>query len=127
MTLLRALTNVDVPGAEPERPGHRLLLVLQGGARQIEVHLVLAGLLLQGRTKPDPEPGVIARQECNAVLGTVRHLPAQHPAPKARETDRPVRSEADREQATSHSAPHLRPGDSTPQTGHVVAPAEKTR
>src|SRR5258707_12536513 len=28
MTLLRALTDVDVPGAESERPRHRLLLVL---------------------------------------------------------------------------------------------------
>jgi hypothetical protein len=46
MTLLRALTDVDVPGAEPERPRHRLLLVLKGRARQIEVHLVLAGLLV---------------------------------------------------------------------------------
>src|SRR6516165_11271025 len=39
MTLLRALANVDVPGAEPERPGHRLLLVRPGRAGQMEVHL----------------------------------------------------------------------------------------
>src|SRR3954467_10899515 len=76
MTLLRALTNVDVPGAELERPRHRLLLVLEGRARQIEVHLVLAGLLLLSWKKSDPEPGVIARQERNAVLGLVGHLPA---------------------------------------------------
>src|SRR3989337_2718508 len=43
MILLWALTDVDVPGAEPERPGHRLPLVLEGRARQIEVHVVPAG------------------------------------------------------------------------------------
>src|SRR6266513_2488084 len=53
MTLLRALTDVDVPGAESERPRHRLLLVLEGRARQIEVHLVLAGLLLLSWKKSD--------------------------------------------------------------------------
>jgi hypothetical protein len=67
MTLLRALANVDVPGAEAERPSHRLLLVSQGRARQIEVHLVLAGLLRLGGQKPDPEPGVIARQQRHAA------------------------------------------------------------
>jgi hypothetical protein len=51
-----------VPAAEPERPSHRLLLVVEGGARQVEVHLVLAGLLLLGRLEPDAEPGVITRQ-----------------------------------------------------------------
>jgi DNA-binding transcriptional regulator YiaG len=118
MTLLRALANVDVPGSEPERPRHRLLLVLQGRARQIEVHLVLAGLLLLGWKEPDPEPGVIARQQRNAVLGVVGHLPAQHAAPEARETDRAVGIKAEREQVTRHSAPHLRSADLEPQTGH---------
>jgi hypothetical protein len=98
MTLLRALTNVDVPGAEPERPRHRPLLVLKGGARQIEVHLVLAGLLLLSWTKSDPEPGVIARQERIAVLRiVVGHLPAQDAGPETCETERVVRIEAERE------------------------------
>ena len=66
-----ALTKVDVPGAESERPRCRLLLVIKRRARQIEVHLVLAGLLLLSWKKSDPEPGVIARQERNAVLGVV--------------------------------------------------------
>jgi hypothetical protein len=44
MPLLRALTDVDVPGAESERAGHRLLLDLEGRTRQIEVHVILAGL-----------------------------------------------------------------------------------
>ncbi len=42
MTLLRALADVDVPGAEFERPCHRLLLVPEGRARQMEVPLVRA-------------------------------------------------------------------------------------
>ena len=109
MTLLRALTNVDVPGAESERPRHRLLLVLEGRARQIEVHLVLAGLLLLGWKKSDPEPGVIARQERNAVVGVVGHLPAQDAGPEARETERVVRIEAERDEGDKsfRSAPPI--------------------
>jgi hypothetical protein len=61
MTLLRTLANVEMPGTEPEQPRHRLLLLIDGRARQMEVHLVQAGLLLLSRKKPDPEPGVIAR------------------------------------------------------------------
>ena len=58
---LGTLANLDVPPAEFERPRHRLLLVREGGARQIEVHLVLPDLLLLSWEKPDPEAGVIAR------------------------------------------------------------------
>ena len=68
MALLRALTDVDVASAEFERPGHRLLLVLQGRARQVEVHPVRTGLLFPGRKKADLEPGVIAGQERDAVV-----------------------------------------------------------
>src|SRR5215212_6190763 len=71
MALLRALTDVDVPGAEFERPRHRLLLVLEGRARQVDMHLVLVGFLLLRREEPDPEPRVIARQERDAVGGLV--------------------------------------------------------
>src|SRR5215475_13397838 len=120
MTLLRTLANVDVPGAERERPRHRLLLVLERRARQIEVHLVLASLLLLRWKKPNPEPGVIARQERNAVLGVVGHLPAQDASPEACETERVVRIEAEREEVTSHSAPHLRSADSKSQTARVL-------
>src|SRR5258707_5572365 len=128
MSLLRALTDVDVPGAECERPRHSLLLVLEGRARQVEVHLVLAGLLLLSWKKSDPKPGVIARQRRNAVLRVVGHLPAQDAGPEARETERVVRIEAEREEVTSHSAPHLRSADSKPQTRHVLrAHREKQR
>src|SRR5215510_7294403 len=120
MSLLRALTDVDVPGPKSERPRHRVLLVLEGRARQIEVHLVLADLLPRSWKKSDPEPGVIARQERNAVLGVVGHLPAQDAAPEARETERVVRIEAEREEVTSHSAPHLRSADSKSQTARVL-------
>jgi len=61
MTILGSLTDVDVSGAEFERPRDRALLVLEGGTGQIEVHLILTGFLLVSRTEPDPEPGVLAR------------------------------------------------------------------
>src|SRR6266511_3016113 len=125
VTLLRALTDVDVPGAESERPRHRLLLVLEGRARQIEVHLVRAGLLLLGRQKSDPEPSVTARQECDAVAGVVGQLPVQDAGPEARETQRVVRIEAHREEVSSHPAPHLRSADPQPQAGHVLPAMRK--
>jgi hypothetical protein len=72
-----SMTQNSLPsGTEGERSRHRLLLVLEGGARQIEVHSVLAGLRLPGGQKSDPESGVIARQKRAAVMGVVRHLPA---------------------------------------------------
>jgi len=54
MTLLRPLTDVDVPGTQAERPCDRLLLILQGGARQMEMPQVQAGFLLLSREEPDP-------------------------------------------------------------------------
>ena len=53
-----------------------LLLVLEGGAREIEVHLVRAGLLLGGVDEPDPEPRVVARQERDAVMVGRRSSPS---------------------------------------------------
>ena len=82
MALLRALTNVDVQSAESERSRHRLLLVLQGRARQIEVHSVLTGLLLLGRMKSDLEPGVVALQERDAGGWLAGYLPAQDTSPE---------------------------------------------
>ncbi len=104
MTLLRELTDVEVPAAEPERPGHRLLLVLEGGARQVEVHLVRAGLLLLGRLEPDAEPGAITRQERDAVGGVVGHLPAQDAGPERRETVRVVGVDAERDEVRGHNS-----------------------
>jgi hypothetical protein len=101
--LVRPLTDIDVPSAEPERSRHRLLLVLEGRARQIEVHLVLADFLRLTWQKPDPEPGVITRQERKAVLSVVGHLPAEDAGPEMRETVRVVRVEAERDEVRSHS------------------------
>ena len=120
VSLLRSLTNVEVPGAEPERPRHRLLLVLKRRARQIEMHLVLADLLLTSWKKLDLEPGVIARQERNAVLGVVGHLPTQDAGPEARETERVVRIEGECNQVTSQFVPHFQSADPRPQKAHVL-------
>jgi len=84
------------------------------------VHLVLAGLLLLGVDESDPEPGVIARQERDAVMGVVGHLPAQDAGPEARETERVVRIEAERDELRSHSSPHLRSANSQAQPGHAL-------
>ncbi len=91
----------------------------------MEVHLVLAGLLLLSRKKPDPEPGVIARQQRDAVLGVVGRLLAQDAGPETRQKERIVRIETEREEVTRHPAPHLRPADSQPQTGHVLRAHEE--
>ena len=108
MTLLRALADVDVPGAESERPCHRLLLVLEGRARQMEVSVVLAVLLLLSWKKPEAESGVVARQERNAVVRVVGHLPAEHAAPEARRRERSFESKRTCQELTGHPAPYLR-------------------
>jgi hypothetical protein len=59
MIFLRKLADVDVLCAERQRRGHRLLLVLQGRTRQIEVHPVLAELPPLGGKEADSKPGVI--------------------------------------------------------------------
>jgi hypothetical protein len=97
------LADVEMPAAECERPRHRLPLVVEGGAGQIEVHLVGARLRLLGRQKPDPEPGVIARQQRKAV-GAVVRLPAQDAAPEVCEQARVVGIEAERKKVTAHEA-----------------------
>ena len=51
-----------------------------------------------------PEPGVVARQERDAVVGVVGHLPAQDAGPEARETGRVVRIEAERDEVRGHPA-----------------------
>ncbi len=104
MTLVTALTDVDVSGTERKRPCRRLLLVLERGARQIEVHLVLSDLLLLGWRKADREPEVIARQEWDAVVRILGHVPAQDGSPEVRETARVVRIDRERVQITSHRA-----------------------
>ena len=120
MTLLRALADVDVPGAESERPRHRLLLVLEGRAGQMEMPLVQVGLVLLGWKKSKTEPGVITGQERDAVVGVVGYLAAEHAAPEARQTKRIVRIETNCQELTRHPAPHLRSEHSKRRTGHVL-------
>ncbi len=52
---------------------------------------------------------------------------AQEAGPEARETQRVVRIEAEREELSSHLAPHLRSADRRPQTGRVLPAHEKQR
>ncbi len=57
---------------------------------------VLTGLVLLGREEAEPKPGVVARQEGDAVVGLVDHLPVHDAGPEAREPERVVRIEAER-------------------------------
>src|SRR5580693_7452282 len=102
MPLLRALTDIDVPGPETQRPRHRLLLIIKGRARQMEMLQVRARLLLPGRKKSDPEPGVIAWQQLDDGAGVAGQLPAQDVGPEARETERVIRIKTEREEVTGH-------------------------
>src|SRR5450755_2265949 len=61
MSGIRALANVDVARAECERTGYGLLLVAEGRACQVEVHVVLANLRLISRQKSNLEPSAITR------------------------------------------------------------------
>ena len=80
MLILRALADVEMPAAEPERPSHHRLLVHEGAAGQVEVHLVRAGLVLLGRLELDAKPDLITRQEPQSVVGD---LPVQHASQKS--------------------------------------------
>ena len=68
---LRTLANVDIPGAEFERPRHGPALILERRARQIEMHLVRAGLLLSSWKHSDPEPSVLTWQEFYGIVDVV--------------------------------------------------------
>src|SRR4029079_13844408 len=94
----RTLTDVDVPATQSERLGHDLVLVLEGGAREVEVDVVLAGLRLLAGDEPDPEPGVVVRQERDPFTGVGDRLPAEDAGPEAGEPGRVVRVEAERDQ-----------------------------
>lgn len=65
----------------PSAP-HCLLLVFQGRARQIDVHLVLADLLLLGREEFDPEPGGIVGQGALPSSGMAAMSQPSTPAQK---------------------------------------------
>ena len=97
VVLLRALTDVDVPAAQPERPLHRPLLVLQRRAGQVEVPPVLRGLRLPRRHEAEPEAGVVGRHERGAVA-----LPPQDTGPEAREPERVERVDVERDEVTGH-------------------------
>ena len=82
MALLGELAHVEVPA--PEAQGHvdRALLVVEGGARQVEVQGVGTGRL-GGGDEAEPDLRVVARQESAIAL---RHrLPAEQLAPELRQ------------------------------------------
>lgn len=85
-----ALADVDMPCAEFECLRDRPLLVLQGLARQVEMHLVLAGLRFAGRQEIEPEAGVVFDSR------------AEEARPEPGETTRVVRGETERSQGDGH-------------------------
>ncbi|WRL61874.1 hypothetical protein U6N30_17350 [Blastococcus brunescens] len=82
MLLLRELADVVVPTAEFERPRDRRLLILDGGAGQVDVHLVRAGLGPVGRQEPEAEPGVVVGQEHRGARGATVSSQPRIPAQK---------------------------------------------
>ena len=105
MIVVWALTDVDVAGAELDQPLDRLLLVIDGRGRQIEMDAILARLLLRDRQEHDPESGAIRRHETDLIMGLVVDLPAQRLGPEARKTERIVRIEAESDEPTKSSRP----------------------
>lgn len=98
VAVLRGLADVDVPRAEFQCPVHRLPLGLRGGAGQVEVRLVLAGLGLPARREAEPEAVGVGGQEpelrgCGARFGL---SPVQQVGPEAGQVRRVGRVEADR-------------------------------
>lgn len=109
MLLLRTLADVEVSAAERERPSDCRLLVGDGGARQVQVHLVQTALRLGGRFEPDGELRAIAGHERQAIAGD---LPVEQAGPETRQAVRVVRIDAEGHQVSRHRAsPISRPAD----------------
>jgi len=94
MSVVWALTDVDVAGAELDQPLDRFPLVIDGRARQIEMDAILARLVLRDRLELDPESGVIRRHETDFIRGLLVDLPVQGVGPEACGTERIVRIKA---------------------------------
>jgi hypothetical protein len=95
------LPDVDVPGAEFKRPRHRLPLILDGCACQINVHLVRAVLLPLGTQESHPKSGVVARHERDAV-DSLDEVPTQDTGPEAPQAERVARIEAKCNEVAGH-------------------------
>ena len=90
VALLGPLPDVDVPAPQLEGTRHRALLVLGGGAGQVGMHLVRDDFGSAVGGEADQEPGVVGRQQRDPAAGVVGGLPAEQPAPEAREPGRRV-------------------------------------
>ena len=82
MTFVWALTDVDMAGTDLDQPRDRLVLVIDGCGRQIEMETVRAGLLLCHRQEEDPESGAVRRHESDLFLVLVVDLPMQRVRPR---------------------------------------------
>ena len=101
VALLRPLADVDVPAAELERPGHRPPLVLEGGARQVEVHPVRDVLRLRRRREPDREPGVVGGQQRDPAAGVVGRSPSRAARPRTARAGGVVRVDGERDEGST--------------------------
>ena len=97
MPLLRELTDVEVAGAELEGRRDGVLLVVGGGAGEVEVHPVAADLLRVRRDEPEAHLGVVARQQ--GAAGLLDHLPTEQARPELRQPGGVVRVEGQRQQS----------------------------
>ena len=102
MRCVRALTDVDVPGALFDQPRHRLDLVVERCGGQIEMDAVPARLALRSGPEDDSQRGAIRGQETDLITGLAVDLPAQSVGPKARKIERLVRIDAEGDKPCSH-------------------------
>ena len=101
MALLGQLSDVEVPAAELQRASHDPLLVVEGGARQVEVDLVATGLLPAGRPEREVEARVVTRRQGDSVIGDVA---VEQPRPEAGQSLRVDRVDAERHELNGHRA-----------------------
>ncbi|GAB3173952.1 hypothetical protein GCM10027259_13100 [Micromonospora palomenae] len=100
MLVLRSLPDVEVAATKLERHRHRVLLLIEIGAGQVQMHAVRPELARAARNEPKTELRVLARQKRPG--GVLDDLPAEQSRPELRRASRVVRLEAQCLQSRTH-------------------------
>ncbi|GAA4578855.1 hypothetical protein GCM10023176_55550 [Micromonospora coerulea] len=100
MLVLGSLPNVEVAATKLQRHRHRVLLVVEIGAGQVQVHAVRSESARAARNEPKTELCVLARQKRTG--GILDDLPAEQSGPELRRTSRVVRLEGQCQQSRMH-------------------------
>jgi hypothetical protein len=97
---LRSLSHVEMAATKLQRRRHGVLLIVEIGAGQVQVHAAGSELAGAARNEPETELGVLARQK--HTHGILDDLPAEQSGPEPRRTSRVVRLEGHRQQSRTH-------------------------